>query len=192
MSVITSTPMPKLAPTDIVKLRNGRYGIVLYNTMSENLLSIFTYYKNEDGISCCEHLYRYNKNINMTDHSLDIVAVWKSNVETQFKCVHSFFYNKKAPEYLDPTWTEPKGNKYCLIRVSQTTSHTYAVKANNYDEAMKAEDEIRERFRNLDMELSIDDCDGTEFEIARTGLTKEEIEKGCYDIYTMKGADANE
>lgn len=191
MSVITSTPMPKLAPTDIVKLRNGRYGIVLYNTMSENLLSIFTYYKNEDGISCRVHLSHYNENINIDNHIHDIVAVWKSNAETQFKNISNFFYNKTAPN-LEPTWTEQKSDRYCLIKVYEVTSHTYAVKANNYGEAMKAEDEIREKFRNLDMELSIDDCDGTEFEIARTGLTKEEIEKGCYDIYTMEGADANE
>lgn len=190
MSVITSTPMPKLAPTDIVKLRNGRYGIVLYNTMSENLLSIFTYYKNEDRISCREHLSYYNENINITNHSHDIVAVWKSNVETQFKCINNFFYNKTAPN-LEPTWTEQKGDRYCLIRVSEITSHTYAIKANSYDEAKEAESEIRERFRNLDMELSIDDCDGTEFEIVRTGLTKEEIEKD-YDIYTMEGTDTNE
>ena len=40
--MITSNKMPELAPTDIVKLRNGKIGIVLGNKNSNNHLAIYT------------------------------------------------------------------------------------------------------------------------------------------------------
>lgn len=125
MSVITNAPMPKLAPTDIVKLRNGKYGIILYNTMSGNLLSIFTQYDNKNEISCCDNLFHYNENINITDRSHDIIAIWKSNAKTQFECVKSFFHNKTAPEYLDPTWTEP--SEMTLKEIEKIVGHPFTI-----------------------------------------------------------------
>ena len=40
--MITSNKMPELAATDIVKLRNGKIGIVLGNKNSNNHLAIYT------------------------------------------------------------------------------------------------------------------------------------------------------
>ena len=40
--MITSNKMPELAATDVVKLRNGKIGIVLENEYSGNHLAIYT------------------------------------------------------------------------------------------------------------------------------------------------------
>lgn len=40
--MITSNKMPELAATDVVKLRNGKIGIVLGNKCSDNHLAIYT------------------------------------------------------------------------------------------------------------------------------------------------------
>lgn len=50
--MITSNKMPELAPTDIVKLRNGKIGIVLGNKNSNNHLAIYT--NNTTCVSCEE------------------------------------------------------------------------------------------------------------------------------------------
>lgn len=74
----------------MVKLRNGKYRM------------------EKSGLSCFDYLSNYNKNTHMTNNrGLDIVAVWKMTIETQMVLVDEFFLHRAAPEYLDPTWTEP-------------------------------------------------------------------------------------
>lgn len=78
------------------------------------------------------------------------------------------------------------GDKYCLIQVSETTSRTYAVKANTEEEADAAYEEIRRKVCSCEIELSIDDCEGTEVEIVEQNLSKDEVDQTGYEIYTIE------
>lgn len=106
MSVITSTPMPKLAPTDIVKLRNGKIGIVLENEYSDNYLAIYTNIT-AYGVSCRAYLSNYKSNRHNDDHSLDIIKVWKSNYKTQYALINTFYTKNSTPKYMNPDWEDP-------------------------------------------------------------------------------------
>lgn len=99
--------MPELAPTDIVQLRDGRYGIVLMNNMASKGLSIFTYFRDKSKISCKWHLDIYSDNICERDHHSDIIKIWKSNAQTQLSLMNSFFNYHKEPG-IKPDWVEPK------------------------------------------------------------------------------------
>ena len=103
--MITSNKMPELAPTDIVKLRNGKIGIVLGNKHSDNHLAIYT--NTTICVSCKEYLSNYELNIHNDDHGLDIIKVWKSNFERQYALIDEFYTKNSTPTYIDPDWEEP-------------------------------------------------------------------------------------
>lgn len=104
--MITSNKMPELAATDIVKLRNGKIGIVLGNEHSDNYLAIYTNIT-AHGVSCEDYLSHYELNIHNNDHGLDIIKVWKSNFERQCALIDEFYTKNNAPTYMDPDWEEP-------------------------------------------------------------------------------------
>lgn len=105
MSMITSNKMPELAATDIVKLRNGKIGIVLGNKNSNNHLAIYT--NNTTCVSCKAYLSNYKSNRHNDDHSLDIIKVWKSNYKTQYALINTFYTKNSTPKYMNPDWEEP-------------------------------------------------------------------------------------
>lgn len=105
MSMITSNKMPELAATDIVKLRNGKIGIVLGNKNSNNHLAIYT--NNTTCVSCEEYLSNYESNRHNNDRNIDIIKVWKSNFERQCALIDEFYTKNNAPTYMDPDWEEP-------------------------------------------------------------------------------------
>lgn len=112
--------MPELTPTDIVQLRDGRYGIVLMNNMASKGLSIFTY--DNDNFSCDYYLDDYTDNICMEEHNSDVVRIWKSNIQTQFGLISAFFKQHKTPPYAVPDWTEPK-KKMTLREIEKILGH---------------------------------------------------------------------
>lgn len=98
--------MPELAPTDIVQLRDGRYGIVLMSELAtQKHLSVFICDNNDLECNC--YLDDYTDNICTDGHDSDIIRVWKSNTLTQFGLVKNFFKEHKAPLYAKPDWIEP-------------------------------------------------------------------------------------
>ena len=103
--MITSNKMPELAATDIVKLRNGKIGIVLGNERSDNHLAIYT--NTTICVSCKEYLSNYELNIHNDDHGLDIIKVWKSNFERQYALIDEFYTKNSTPTYMNPDWEEP-------------------------------------------------------------------------------------
>lgn len=103
--MITSNKMPELAATDIVKLRNGKIGIVLGNKHSDNHLAIYT--NNTICVSCEDYLSNYESNRHNNDRNLDIIKVWKSNFVMQYSLINEFYTNNNAPTYIDPDWEEP-------------------------------------------------------------------------------------
>lgn len=103
--MITSNKMPELAPTDIVKLRNGKIGIVLGNNHSDNHLAIYT--NNPTCVSCEEYLSNYESNRHNNDRNLDIIKVWKSNYKMQYALINAFYTKNNAPTYMNPDWEEP-------------------------------------------------------------------------------------
>lgn len=105
MSMITSNKMPELAATDIVKLRNGKIGIVLGNKNSNNHLAIYT--NNTTCVSCKAYLSNYKSNRHNDDYSLDIIKVWKSNYKTQYALINTFYTKNSTPKYMNPDWEEP-------------------------------------------------------------------------------------
>ena len=105
MSMITSNKMPELAATDIVKLRNGKIGIVLGNNNSNNHLAIYT--NNTTCVSCKAYLSNYKSNRHNDDYSLDIIKVWKSNYKTQYALINTFYTKNSTPKYMNPDWEEP-------------------------------------------------------------------------------------
>ena len=110
--------MPKLAPTDIVQLRDGRYGIVLMNDQASEELSVFVHHLNIQGITCIWHLDDYTENICKREHCSDIVKVWKTNVNMQFCLMNTFFYERRVPSFAKPDWVElPK--KMTLKEIEQ-------------------------------------------------------------------------
>ena len=90
--MITSNKMPELAATDIVKLRNGKIGIVLGNKNSNNHLAIYS---------------NYESNRHNNDRNIDIIKVWKSNFDRQCALIDEFYTKNNAPTYMDPDWEEP-------------------------------------------------------------------------------------
>lgn len=105
MNIIISKKMPELAATDIVKLRNGKIGIVLGNERSDNHLAIYT--NTTICVSCKEYLSNYELNIHNDDHGLDIIKVWKSNFERQYALIDEFYTKNSTPTYMNPDWEEP-------------------------------------------------------------------------------------
>ena len=103
--MITSNKMPELAAIDIVKLRNGKIGIVLGNKHSDNHLAIYT--NNTICVSCEDYLSNYESNRHNNDRNLDIIKVWKSNFVMQYSLINEFYTNNNAPTYIDPDWEEP-------------------------------------------------------------------------------------
>lgn len=103
--MITSNKMPELAATDIVKLRNGKIGIVLGNKHSDNHLAIYT--NNTTCVSCEDYLSNYKSNRHNDDHSLDIIKVWKSNYKTQYALINTFYTKNSTSKYMNPDWEEP-------------------------------------------------------------------------------------
>ena len=103
--MITSNKMPELAATDIVKLRNGKIGIVLGNERSDNHLAIYT--NTTICVSCKEYLSNYELNIHNDDHGLDIIKVWKSNFERQYALIDEFYTKNSTQTYMNPDWEEP-------------------------------------------------------------------------------------
>ena len=103
--MITSNKMPELAATDVVKLRNGKIGIVLGNKNSNNHLAIYT--DNTICVSCEDYLSNYESNRHNNDRNLDIIKVWKSNFVLQYSLINEFYTNNNAPTYIDPDWEEP-------------------------------------------------------------------------------------
>ena len=103
--MITSNKMPELAATDIVKLRNGKIGIVLGNERSDNHLAIYT--NTTICVSCKEYLSNYELNIHNDDHGLDIIKVWKSNFKRQYALIDEFYTKNSTPTYMNPDWEEP-------------------------------------------------------------------------------------
>ncbi len=103
--MITSNKMPELAATDIVKLRNGKIGIVLGNNNSNNHLAIYTH--NTMYVSCKDYLSNYESNRHNDDCDLDIIKVWKSNYESQYALINAFYTENRTPTYMDPDWEEP-------------------------------------------------------------------------------------
>lgn len=122
--MITSNKMPELAPTDIVKFRDGNYGIVLQSSVSKNNLSIFMRYTNNE-VSCREHLTAYEGNFHNNDHSSDIIAVWKSNIKTQAALMNSFFFNNRPPLYLESAWKE--GQEITLTELEEIVGHPFVI-----------------------------------------------------------------
>ena len=104
-NIVTSNKMPELEATDVVKLRNGKIGIVLGNKHSDNYLAIYT--NNTICVSCEGYLSNYKSNRHNDDHSLDIIKVWKSNVERQYALIDEFYTKNNAPTYMNPDWEEP-------------------------------------------------------------------------------------
>lgn len=103
--MITSNKMPELAATDIVKLRNGKIGIVLGNEYSGNHLAIYT--NNTVGMYCEDYLSNYESNRHNNDRNLDIIKVWKSNYKRQYALINEFYTENDVPTYMDPDWEEP-------------------------------------------------------------------------------------
>lgn len=104
-NIVTSNKMPELEATDIVKLRNGKIGIVLENKHSDNHLAIYT--NNTICVSCEDYLSSYESNRHNDDHGLDIIKVWKSNYTRQYALIDEFYTKNNAPTYIDPDWEEP-------------------------------------------------------------------------------------
>ena len=100
-----ATFLNELAATDIVKLRNGKIGIVLGNKHSDNHLAIYT--NNTTCVSCEEYLSNYESNRHNNDRNIDIIKVWKSNFERQCALIDEFYTKNNAPTYMDPDWEEP-------------------------------------------------------------------------------------
>lgn len=103
--MITSNKMPELAATDVVKLRNGKIGIVLENEYSGNHLAIYT--NNTVCVSCEDYLSNYESNRHNNNRNLDIIKVWKSNYKRQYALINEFYTENDVPTYMDTDWEEP-------------------------------------------------------------------------------------
>lgn len=103
--MITSNKLPELVATDVVKLRNGKIGIVLGNNNSNNHLAIYT--NNTIGVSCEDYLSNYESNRHNDDRNLDIIKVWKSNYKRQYALINAFYTKNDTPKYMNPDWEEP-------------------------------------------------------------------------------------
>ena len=123
MNITTSNKMPELAATDIVKLRNGKIGIVLGNQNSNNHLAIFT--KNTICVSCKAYLSHYKLNRHNDDHSLDIIKVWKSNYKTQYTLIDEFYTKNNVPTYINPDWEEP--TTMTIKEIEKIIGHPFTV-----------------------------------------------------------------
>lgn len=121
--MITSNKMPELAATDIVKLRNGKIGIVLGNERSDNHLAI--YINGTICVSCKEYLSNYELNIHNDDHGLDIIKVWKSNFERQYALIDEFYTKNNTPTYMDPDWEEP--TTMTIKEIEKIIGHPFTV-----------------------------------------------------------------
>lgn len=122
--MITSSKMPKLAATDVVKLRNGKIGIVLGNKHSDNHLAIYT--NNNMCVSCKAYLSNYESNRhNDDDHNLDIIKVWKSNYERQYALINAFYTKSSAPTYIDPDWEEPA--TMTIKEIEKIIGHSFTI-----------------------------------------------------------------
>lgn len=120
--------MPELAPTDIVQLRDGRYGIVLMNKQAIKHLAVFTYddtYDDND-LACDYHLDSYIDNICTDNHNSDIIQVWKSNTLTQFGLMKTFFKEHKTPLYAEPDWIEPP-KKMTLKEIEEALGYSIEI-----------------------------------------------------------------
>lgn len=125
MNIITSKKMPELAATDIVKLRNGKIGIVLGNKYSDNHLAIYTN-SSACGVSCNRYLSNYELNrYNDDDRGLDIIKVWKSNYENQYDLIDEFYTKNQAPTYMSPDWEEP--TTMTIKEIEKIIGHPFTV-----------------------------------------------------------------
>lgn len=125
MSMITSNKMPELAATDVVKLRNGRIGIVLGNNFSDNHLAIYTN-SSAYGVSCNDYLSNYELNRhNDDDRNLDIIKVWKSNYKNQYALINEFYTENNTPVYIDPDWEEP--TTMTVKEIEKVIGHPFTV-----------------------------------------------------------------
>lgn len=106
--VYLSFPKADLKPTDIVKLRNGTIGIVLFNRISEERMGIF----NTVGVLAYLEGYKDDlTHLNTPDY--DIVAVLSQKPEDnpgQFLTLQYFFHTGKLHPASGWTWErkEPK------------------------------------------------------------------------------------
>lgn len=130
MSMITSNKMPELAATDIVKLRNGKIGIVLGNKHSDNHLAIYT--NNTTCVSCEDYLSHYELNIHNNDHGLDIIKVWKSNYKIQYALINTFYTKNSTPKYINPDWEEP--TTMTIKEIEKIIGHPFTVIEEEVDE----------------------------------------------------------
>lgn len=122
--MITSNKMPELAATDIVKLRNGKIGIVLGNEYSDNYLAIYTNI-NAYGVSCKAYLSSYKSNRHNNDHSLDIIKVWKSNYKTQYALINTLYTKNSTPKFIKPDWEEP--TTMTIKEIEKIIGHPFTV-----------------------------------------------------------------
>lgn len=130
--MITSNKMPELAATDIVKLRNGKIGIVLGNERSDNHLAIYTN-SSARGVSCNNYLSSYELNrYNNDDRSLDIIKVWKSNYKTQYALINTFYTKNSTPKYINPDWEEP--TTMTIKEIEKIIGHPFTVIEEEVDE----------------------------------------------------------
>lgn len=129
--MITSNKMPELEATDIVKLRNGKIGIVLGNKHSDNHLAIYTN-SSACGVSCTDYLSNYELNRHNDDHNLDIIKVWKSNYERQCALIDEFYTKNNAPTYMDPDWEE--STTMTVKEIEKIIGHPFTVIEEEVDE----------------------------------------------------------
>lgn len=128
----TSNKMPELEATDIVKLRNGKIGIVLGNERSDNHLAIYTN-SSVHGVSCNNYLSSYELNrYNNDDRSLDIIKVWKSNYKTQYALINTFYTKNSTPKYINPDWEEP--TTMTIKEIEKIIGHPFTVIEEEVDE----------------------------------------------------------
>lgn len=127
----TSNKMPELAATDIVKLRNGKIGIVLGNEYSDNYLAIYTNI-NAYGVSCKAYLSSYKSNKHNKDHSLDIIKVWKSNYKTQYALINTLYTKNSTPKFINPDWEEP--TTMTIKEIEKIIGHPFTVIEEEVDE----------------------------------------------------------
>ena len=129
--MITSNKMPELAATDIVKLRNGKIGIVLGNEYSDNYLAIYTNITSY-GVSCKAYLSNYKSNRHNDDHSLDIIKVWKSNYKTQYALINTLYTKNSTPKFINPDWEEP--STMTIKEIEKIIGHPFMVIEEEVDE----------------------------------------------------------
>lgn len=129
--MITSNKMPELAATDIVKLRNGKIGIVLGNENSDNYLAIYTN-MTVHGVSCKAYLSNYKSNRHNNCHSLDIIKVWKSNYKTQYALINTLYTKNSTPKYMNPDWEEP--TTMTVKEIEKVIGHPFTIIEEEVDE----------------------------------------------------------